>query len=65
MPEVVNGYVPFRAGMLRSVEKQYFDLGAQPSPLCKKGRHDRCQAYDNMAIRCTCACHGKADRKRV
>lgn len=41
------------------MEKQYFDLGTEASPLCKKGRHDRCAAYDNMVIRCTCACHGK------
>jgi len=45
--------------MILSVEKRYFDLGIEPSPLCKKGRHDRCAAYDNMVIRCTCACHGK------
>jgi hypothetical protein len=42
------------------VEKTYYDLGEEPSPLCKKGRHDRCAAYDNMVIRCTCACHAKA-----
>ena len=41
------------------MEKQYFDIGTEASPLCKKGRHGRCAAYDNMVIRCTCACHGK------
>lgn len=52
--------MPFTTtGHDRRVEKVYYDLGNEPSPLCKKGRHDRCAAYDNMVIRCTCACHGK------
>lgn len=44
------------------VEKVYYELGRDLSPLCTKGRHDRCAAYDNMVIRCTCACHGKKSK---
>ena len=43
------------------MDKTYFDLGTEASPLCKKGRHDRCAAYDNMVLNIAVAYGGRQE----